>query len=141
MNDDLDQVRLDVAAVHGLPDAAVKFLSGTNLEQIEASAAKLERLLHTREREPAPEPEPVTPATLFSNLAERKTARNRALVQAIHGPRPQPRDEHGRYAPAGGFDGGARGSLLPADEPPEQAHDTWLLGRLEAARGAERSGW
>jgi len=46
---ELDALREAVAAEHGLDDRAVSFLTGSTVEEIEASASALTRLLGERE--------------------------------------------------------------------------------------------
>ena len=137
MSDDLNWLRREVAAERGLPAEAVSFLTGTSVEQVEASADALAQLVgrsDLREQEPA---DPL--AGLFANGGAEKARRQRALLQTLHGLPPQQRDEGGRFS-GGGFDGGAR-QTAPEMVPPETAHDDLLLDRLAAARGAPSSGW
>src|SRR5262249_29423845 len=63
------------------------------------------------------QPDPLAEA--LRNGPAVKAARQRALIQALHGRPQQPRDERGRFA--GGVDGGARRSVPPP--APVQAHD------------------
>jgi hypothetical protein len=60
------------------------------------------------------------------------------LSRSTSGPRPQPRDERGRYAASGGgFDGGAR-TPVPVPQSPVEAHDEIVvqMARLSRAYGA-----
>ena len=74
---------------------------------------------------------------LFADAASVKERRKREIVQALHGPqpRPQPRDEHGRWASTGSpsFDGGA---LQPVPTPidPAQEHDKLITGLAAVSR-------
>jgi len=65
-----------------------------------------------------------------------KAARQRALVETLHGKPKQTRDEQGRFA-AGGFDGGAR-TPTPMKRRPEREHDELVvnLSRLSRLTGS-----
>jgi hypothetical protein len=114
---DLDELRHAVAAEFGLPPQAVPFLTGTTLEEVEASAGALAKLLGSSAHEPE-QAEPL--ADLFANAATEKARRQRALVETLHGRPQQARDAHGRFA--GGFDGGCR-TPVPAPADPYADHD------------------
>jgi hypothetical protein len=136
MSDELDELRREVAAVHGLPPAAASFIAGQTLEELEASAAKLAELIGAAGARPEQErAEPL--ADVFGNTARRKQEQQRALVEALHGRPQQPRDERGRFA-SSGFDGGARESV-PHRRPPEREHDELIvsLSRLRRAYGVD----
>jgi hypothetical protein len=130
---ELDELRAAVAAEHGLPARAARFLTGTHVDEIEQQADALARLIDrssaVREQEEA---EPL--ADLFTRAAAEKMRRKAALVEALHGPPTQAPDERGRFS--GGFDGGARKSV-PHRKPPEQEHDDLIvtLSRLSRAYG------
>lgn len=125
----LDQLRSEVATSRGLTPSAASFLDGTTLEQIEAQATALARLLgenaDRREREVA------LGHDMFSIAATAKQVRKQALAAMFTGRALQARDEVGRFA-TGGFDGGARQSL-PIAKSPEQAHGE-LVGHLVGLR-------
>jgi len=122
-----NELRREVAHAHGLDTAAASLLHGETLEQVEASAATLARLINTRSHpEPEPPHDPLTQALI------NKAQRRRTLTALFTG-RPQ-RDEQGRYAKAGSsFDGGARKN----PPPPPESHDAWL-GRTLRERSADR---
>ena len=128
---DVDALRGEVAEAAGLPPAAAGLLQGATLAELEDSASQLAQVVHAND---VAEDEHDAPplADLFADRAGQKLRRQRALVMALHGPRPQPRDEAGRFA-AAGFDGGARRSL----PPPPQSHDAWLA-ELLVSRRADR---
>ena len=130
MSDDaLDvEVRREVAAAHDLSEAAVPFIGGTTLDEIEASASALAKIVNSGGRLDTHEQKPS--GDLFANAASAKAARKHALFEALVGRAEQPRDERGRFV--GGFDGGARTSPPPA--PP--SHDEWL-GELLRTRRAD----
>lgn len=113
MTDDLAELRVDVCFAHGLDERAAAFITGTTIGEMEASARGLAELFAHR-------PEPDTIADVITRSLSEKEERKRALVQALHGPRRQERDEHGRFT--GGFDGGAHGSA-PRTRDPELAHN------------------
>jgi hypothetical protein len=124
----VDEVRRSVAAQHGLPEAAVSFLAGETLTEIEASAARLAELLAERHR-PDPEPEESEPESMADLIAKsviEKKQRQAALIAALHPEPPQQaRDATGKFAsqPSGGFDGGARARLSPRPGDPVQDHN------------------
>jgi hypothetical protein len=143
------ELRLAVAAAHGLDEEAAGFLVGETVEELDRSARALSQLIGAAG---SPEPSAIADvaeqertaplADLLADPAGQKKRRQRALLATLH-PRRQPRDESGRWTaskPSTGFDGGAR-ALVPTKEPPEVEHSRWLLARLEAARGAAPSGW
>lgn len=91
-----DDVRLLVASEHNLSAKAAGFLQGDNVEEVEASARSLVRLLGGR-REPEPEPPAGPAADPLSAAAAAKAARRRDLKAALTG-RPAPlRDQRGRW--------------------------------------------
>jgi hypothetical protein len=114
------ELRAAVAAEHGLDADAAPFLQGSTVEEVEASAAALAKLLGKRD-----EPDPL--ADLFA-FAARKGERQQALVDALTGRAPQRRDGRGRFA--GGFDGGVR-TPVSARRAPEVEHGH-LIGRMAA---------
>ena len=126
MTDELAELRADLAAARGLPPAAISFLTGSTAEEVEAQADQLARLIAARVPEQTPEQTNSLMAALAPGV---KQARQRALVQALHGRPSPPRDERGRYAAGSkaiSFDGGAR-TPAPLKGPPEQEHDGWLV--------------
>jgi hypothetical protein len=136
-----DEVRRDVAAMHGLPEAAAGLLLGETVDELERSAAKLAELLAAR----APTEQTPEQANLLADALAPgvKQARQRALVELLHPtPRQQarPRDEHGRFTTrSGGFDGGAR-QPVPIRRPPEEEHGETIvqLARLSRLGGSAR---
>jgi hypothetical protein len=130
MTDDLDELRHQVAAMHGLPEQAAGFLSGETLTEIEASADALARLFAVSAPETGQTPEPDALTYAITNASTVKAARQRALVDALH-PRPQPsRDEQGRFA---SFDGGFRGGA-PVTGSPETEHSQLIVSLALRAR-------
>jgi hypothetical protein len=127
---ELESLRADIAAARGLGADAASFLRGTTLEEIEASADALARVLGRRD-DRGDQPPAVRPG-LFTEMAAAKTHRKQALAALLCGRAPQPRDELGRYARRGSFDGGAR-QPIPIHKSPEQAHGE-LIGQLVALR-------
>jgi hypothetical protein len=119
------ELRHLVADEYGLDHEATRFLRGSTLAELEASAAALAKLLGERDREPA-----AGAPDLFTAAAVAKAERQRALLAALTGRAPQPRDVRGRWT---GFDGGARQPL--ATKPPED-HGAWLV-RLIRTRAAD----
>jgi hypothetical protein len=127
-----DELRREVAAVHGLPEAAESFLIGANVDEIEKSAAKLAELLAAR-RAPVEPEQPMAEqsmAAVISNSIIQKAQRQRQLIESLHPSTPQ-RDERGRFArttrsESSSFDGGAR---LPVAvrRSPEQEHNEIVL--------------
>ncbi len=119
---DLDALRVEVAAAHGLDEGAAPFLVGSTLVEIEQSAQELVGLIGS-----ANDPHPASAP--FAGLVDPrlKAERKRALARLLIGPPAQPRDEHGRFA-ARGFDGGAR-TPAAIRESPERQHDQ-LVGQL-----------
>ena len=126
---DLDSLRAAVAAEHGLDDRAVSFLTGSTLAEVEESAARLVHLLGEHEPEAPAAPAPAA-ADLFSGAAARKAAQQQALLNALTGRQEQDRDERGRFASSGGFDGGAR-TPTRARRDPAREHGE-LVGRMAA---------
>jgi hypothetical protein len=120
---ELDELRHEIAHAHGLPENATRFLTGTNLEQIEGQAATLATLAAE------PEPDPLT-AALTEGTAE-KARRRRALARSLHPT--QRRDERGRYTSPASFDGGAR---TPVSEPsnPHEQHNQLVIDAVRHAR-------
>jgi hypothetical protein len=126
MSEPDSELRVAVAVHHGLDRRAARFLTGGTIEELEASAASLAGLIGERE-----EPDPVAdaPSDLFGGAAVRKAQRQRAILGALTGRQPQPRDEGGRFT-ARSFDGGAR-EPIPARRSPEAEHGQ-LIGQLTA---------
>jgi hypothetical protein len=118
-------VRALIAREYGLDSEAAGLLSGETLAEVEASAAALSKLLG-EQREARREQ--TLPPDFFTGAAAAKAARKQALLEAITGRAPQPRDERGRYT---GFDGGARRQTAPVRQ---QTHDEWLVDVLHHGR-------
>jgi hypothetical protein len=128
---ELDELRAEVAVMHGLPDDATRFLTADSLPGLEAQADALTRLLGDRDR-PEPEPEPL--ADLFTRGSARKAEAQTALLEALGYRRPPPRDEQGRYTRAGGgFDGDAR-QPVSASRDPEADHNALLAQLAQISR-------
>jgi hypothetical protein len=121
----VDEVRRSVADAHGLPEAAVSFLTGETLTEIEASAARLAELLAGRSGPEPEESEPESMADVIAKSIIEKKQRQAALIGALHPDPPQLRDADGKFAskPSGGFDGGARARLAPSPGDPVQDHN------------------
>jgi hypothetical protein len=114
-----------VSAEFGGPDAAA-FLTGSTVEELEASADGLGRLIAEHRERSEPEPDPATPDLLTeARTAQReRTARLAAMFTGRPKPPGQSRNELGRFA---SFDGGAR-APVPAPRDPHQEHDQVILG-------------
>ena len=124
-----EELRLDVAAAHGLPEVAARILTGSSLAELEASAAELARFVadHRARQDPDEQTDP-RPGAL-RDAATAKAERNAALERAFAPRLTQPRDDHGRFeARPVSFDGGAR-PRVPSFRSPEREHDE-LIGRL-----------
>jgi hypothetical protein len=119
-----DDLRRTVAVEHGLSLEAAQFLTGSTLAELEASAVALARMIEERR-----EPESASATDFFAGAARAKAERKQAVLDAVTGraPRPQPRDERGRYT---GFDGGARQTVAPR----RQSHEEWLADVLRHRR-------
>jgi hypothetical protein len=126
---ELEALRHEVAVRRGVGADAASFLTGSTLSEIEASADALVELLGANSDQR--EPDSTTGTDLFTGIAEAKAARKHALAAVLCGRPQQPRDELGRYARRGGFDGGAR-QTVPVAQSPAAAHAE-LLGHLFAA--------
>jgi hypothetical protein len=122
MSADLDPLRGEVAARHGLGVDARSFLTGTTVDELEAQAAALAKVLgaHADRREP----EPAAAPDLLTVAAAEKARRKQELAAMFCGRAPQPRAESGRFA---SFDGGAR-QALPVPKSPERAHGELVAG-------------
>jgi hypothetical protein len=131
---ELQSLRRDTAAAHGLSANAARFLTGTTLAEIEAEAGKLARLIDASGEPPAQESSADAGPDLFGRMAESKASRKQALAALFAGGS-QPRDEAGRFATrtTASFDGGAR--QAPPPRPP--THDE-LLGAILRERLADR---
>jgi hypothetical protein len=112
----VDEVRAAVAARHGLGADAASFLTGSTIDELEASAERFARFVdeHRQQAQPTSPPEPISAA-----IANKQAQKRRLAEMVVGRSRSQPRDEHGRYT---GFDGGARRPVTrPAD--PEAEHN------------------
>jgi hypothetical protein len=116
---ELEALRVEVAVAHGLGMNAAAFLDGATVEEIEAQAVNLARLVAAERKEEQPHP-----LALALDPAERARRKRQLTELFTTGPR-QARDERGRFA-SRGFDGGARMSL-PVRKSPEQAHDELIV--------------
>ncbi len=126
MSVELDEVRSAIAARHGLTEDAAGFLVGSNVEEVEASAGALSRLIgRTPPGARAPEP-----ANIVAVARAAKTARKAELLAMFTGkPTRQRRDERGRFT----LDGGAR-PTIPTPRSPEREHGEVIaaLARLRS---------
>lgn len=133
---ELESLRRNIAAARGLDADALNFVSGSNVDEIEASADALATLIDTSGES---QQDSTAELGLFADIAATTARRKQALTALFCGRGPQPRDEPGRFAPrAASFDGGAR-APVPIAKPPEQAHAE-LLGHLIAASRMYRGG-
>jgi hypothetical protein len=121
VSSDWDRVCAEVAADHGLPAGAESFLTGSTLDEIEAEADALVKVLGASERQPEPTLDPI------SEALRQKQRKRQQLLAAITGRREQPRDRQGRYV---SFDGGAR---QPVPGPPP-THDEYLTDAIRSHR-------
>lgn len=114
-----DDPRELVAAEHGLDAQAAAFLSGTTLDELEASASKLAKLIGERESE---EPPVARGFDLFASARAAKVDRQQKLAALFCGRLEQARDERGRFV-SSGFDGGAQQQPV---RPEPETHDQTL---------------
>jgi hypothetical protein len=125
MSEDVERVRLRrfVAEQHDLDWKAANVLIGETVEELDASARALRRLIDERR-------EADRPVDLIT-AAKIATAERKHQLGLLLSGRMQPRDAAGRYAPSAGFnfDGGAR-QPAPTKGPPEIEHDRTLLEAL-----------
>jgi hypothetical protein len=122
---EVDELRAGLCAAYGLPEGSEGFLTGDTVDEVEASAARFADLVAAH-REHAPVQDEDLLVHALTNAPELKAARQQALVEALHGRPQQPRDESGRFAASGGFDGGAR-QPLAHQRSPEQDHGETIL--------------
>jgi hypothetical protein len=120
MSEGPEALREEIAASRGLDPRAAKLLTGTTLEEVEASADELVKLLDRGGREEEP-------TDLFASARADQARRKQALLTALAGRSEQPRDDRGRY---GSFDGGAR-QPVPTPRDPSATHSE-LVSRLAA---------
>jgi hypothetical protein len=113
--------REQVASAYGLDGRAAAFLVGTTLHELEASLEKFVELLdRSGDRE-------AETAGLFADIAAAQAQRMQALATLFAGrPAASPRDELGRFAPAGG---GFDGAVWPQTLRRAGSHDE-LIARL-----------
>jgi hypothetical protein len=136
---DLDELRAEVAAVHGLPASAADLLNGDTIATLEQSAADLAALVNASQPAEQEQPEPLV--ALLTAAADGKRQRQARLVKALHPHETeQARDERGRFAGGGSnvtsssFDGGARPLT-----PQPQTHDQALAVALAKERTRSRT--
>ena len=132
MSSELDRVRAEVAHEHGLDVRAASFLTGSTVEELEASAAGLARLVGCSD------PAPIAPLDLVARSMADKQHRKQALHRLFTGRSPQPRDSAGRFVLRGSFDGGARAAVPappPTGEQALMAHGQWLAQVIAHRRG------
>jgi hypothetical protein len=121
---ELAQLRSEIAAERGLSAESVSFLTGVTLEEVEAQADRLVKVVGTTDAQPEREPA----ADLFSTARAAKAERQQALLAVVAGRSEQPRDPAGRYA-GRGFDGGhVSPCLLPATQA--VSTQSWCSGSL-----------
>lgn len=138
MNDELAELRREIAAARGLGPDAVPFLRGQTLHEIEASADALAKLFHAGSGGEQQSPDPL--AYALANADADKQRHRRDLVDLVTG-RARRRDEQGRFtARAAGFDGGAR-RTVPTHISPEQAHNETILQLARLSRISGAGGW
>jgi hypothetical protein len=120
------ELRRLVAHEHGLDEEAAKILTGATLDELDASASVLARLIGRRHEQ---ETTVTTPSPFADVIAA--TQRRKMAITALFAGRPlPPRDERGRWRPAADFHAGAR---RPAPRP-APSHDTWLADLLRSRR-------
>jgi hypothetical protein len=120
MTDDAE-VREAVAHRHGLGADAAAFLTGSTLDELDASAGLLAELVAEHR---GPEPTTNTGPGTFADLIAAKRRRKQELAALFAGQPAQPRDDRGRFA-ATDY---SRGARRPAPSPPESHDET--LSRL-----------
>jgi hypothetical protein len=124
-----------VATEYGLEPEAATFLTGSTLDELDASAAELVRLLRKRREQE----QPAAGQGLFADAVAATARRKRELTALFCGRAPQPRDERGRFArTSGGFDGGVRGEPVPHRRPPELEHNDLVVRMAELSRAFGR---
>jgi hypothetical protein len=129
-----EALRRLVAAEYGLEPEVATFLTGSTLDELDASAAELVTLLGKRREQE----QPSAGHGLFADAVAATARRKRELAALFCGRAPQPRDEHGRFArTGGGFDGGARQSA-PERRPPDLEHNELLVRMAELSRAFGR---
>jgi hypothetical protein len=134
-----DDVRSAVAEQHGLPEAAVGFLVGDTLEELETSAGQLAELLSSHQADPEPEPGQELTDVLASDPAAAKAAKHAAVVRALHGPPEQPRHpQTGQFVSRPSLDGGARQPAAAAPPSPEDAHNRFVAELAAASKTGAR---
>ena len=99
----LEALKAEVARSSGLGSNAGTLLSGTTIDEVEASALELRRFVAVRRVELQPDPRPRDPIT---EALSAKAERREQLARMFSGRREPVRDQRGRFA--AGFDGGAR---------------------------------
>lgn len=134
---ELDSIRGAVATAHGLDSRAMPFLSGTTLAEIEAQAAELAEVIGAHEAREQQEP-----TDLLTSARAAKAQRKRELAAMLTRRTSQPRDELGRFAGRGSFDGGARQPLrAPGDPQAEHAQlAADLIAQSRQSRGPADAG-
>jgi hypothetical protein len=130
--DGLDELRRNLAAERGLDEAALPYITGSTVDEIEQSVDGFAKLIGSH-AEQEQQQQPSAPlAGLFADAARAKAERKHALFQALTGRSEQARDEQGRFAGSASLDCGARQAVAAAPE----THDSWL-GRVLASRAAD----
>ena len=130
MNDELAELRQEIATSRGLPPSAGSLLTGTTLAELEQCADELAQFV-ARDDVGDQEPEPETFQDVISaSLAGR--AQQAALIRALHGCAGPPRDAAGRFVSTG-FDGGAR-TPFPIRQDPVREHGELIAQMASLSR-------
>ena len=128
-DDGLDGLRRDLLAQRGIdPVAAIGFVHGSTLSEIEASIDKLAQLIG-----PPTEQEP---PGLFDQPPGAKQQRHARLVEMLHNPPPKEHDDQGGTLTRSSFDGGARHTI-----PAVESHNAWLMRVLRDRKGDAGAGF
>jgi hypothetical protein len=121
------QLRRFIASQYDLDWSATNLLQGSSVEELDASARALKRLIDERQEQP--------PTDIITTARIAKLERKRELQDIITG-RARQRDRYGRFlassSDGGSFDGGAR--LSAPAEPETHEH---LLTRVLISREAD----
>jgi hypothetical protein len=133
VNEPDEALRRLVATEYGLEPEAAAFLTGSTLEELDASAAELVTLLRQRREQE----QPSAGQDLFADAVAATARRKREIAALFCGRAPQRRDERGRFSGSGGFDGGAR-QWAPERRPPDLEHNELLVRMAELSRAFGR---